>query len=69
VVAEVKEIRSVSNRPVQQFDVARFNLEKPDMKFSKQYQFKILNRFASFENLGNNTDINIRGNIKIYGYL
>jgi hypothetical protein len=31
VVPEVTDILSVSNRPVQQFDMARFNLEKPDM--------------------------------------
>jgi len=58
VVAEVKDILSVSNRPVQQFDMARFNIEKPDMKVRKQYQFKILNRYAALENLGNNADIN-----------
>ena len=74
MVAEVKDILSVSNRPVQPFDMARFNLEKPDMKVRKQYQFKILNRSAALENWGNNADINtaweiLRGHIKIYGYL
>lgn len=58
MVAEVKNILSVSNRPVQQFDMARFNLEKPDMKVRKQYQFKILKRSAVLESLGNNADIN-----------
>jgi len=54
--------------------MARFNLEKPDMKVRKQYQFKILNRSAALENWGSNADINtaweiLRGHIKIYGYL
>jgi hypothetical protein len=48
----------------------KFDLEKPDMKVRKQYQFKILNRSGALENLGNNVDINaawemLRGNIKI----
>lgn len=58
MVAEVKDILSVSDRPVQQFDMARLNLEKADMKVREQYQFKILNRSAALENLGNNVDIN-----------
>lgn len=58
MVAEVKDILSVSNKPIQQFDMARFNLEKPDMKVRKQYQFKFLNRSAALENLGNTGDIN-----------
>jgi hypothetical protein len=36
VLAEVKDILSVSNRPVQLYDMARFNLEKPGMKVRKQ---------------------------------
>lgn len=58
MVAEVKDILSVINGPVQQFDMARFILEKPDMKVREQDQFKILNRSAALENLGNNVDIN-----------
>jgi hypothetical protein len=58
VVAEVKDILSAGNRPVQQFDMARFNIEKPDMKVRKQHQFKILNRSAALGDLGNNADIN-----------
>jgi hypothetical protein len=32
VVAEVKDILSVCGRPVQQFEMVRFSLEKADMK-------------------------------------
>jgi hypothetical protein len=38
--------------------MVRFNLENPDMKVREQDQFKILNRSAALENLGNNMDIN-----------
>jgi hypothetical protein len=40
--------------------VERFNLKKlREMEFRKQYQIKISNRFAAFENFNDSKDINM----------
>jgi hypothetical protein len=58
MVAEVKEIRSVSKRAIQWFDMDKFNLEKPNMEVREQHQFEILNISAALENLINSGNIN-----------
>jgi predicted lipase len=61
---------AVSEQAAQKFDVERFNLRKlNELEFRKQYQIKILNKFAALENLHGGKDINrawenIKENIK-----
>jgi hypothetical protein len=71
VVAEVRERLAVSRQTTQKFGMERFNLNKLDKVDGKeQYQCEISNRFAAFENLDDDVDINrvsetIRENITI----
>jgi len=52
VVTKVTERLVVSKKAAQNFDVERFNLKKlSELEVRKQYQIKILNRFADLENL------------------
>jgi len=70
VVEEVKEILAVSRPAAQKFDMERFNLRKlNELEVMKQYQIKISNSFAAFENLSVSKNIyraweNIKENIK-----
>jgi len=70
VVAEVREILAVSRPAAQKFDMERFNLRKlNELEVVKQYQIKISNSFAAFENLSVSKDIyrsweNSKENIK-----
>ena len=70
VVSEVRERLAVSKQTAQKFCVERFNLGRlSELKFRKQYQIKISNRFAALENLNDGEDINrawenIKENIK-----
>jgi hypothetical protein len=58
VVAKVRERLAVSKQAAQKFDAERFNLKKlSELEFRKQYQLKILNRFAALENLNASEDI------------
>jgi hypothetical protein len=71
VVAKVREKLAVSKQAVQKFDVERFNFKKLCvLGVRKQYQIKISNRFAAFQNLNVSEDMyraweNIKENIKI----
>jgi hypothetical protein len=50
---------SLSKQAAQKFDVETFNLKYLNyVKVKEQYQFKTSNRFAAFENLDENGDIN-----------
>jgi len=68
---KVGERLAVSKQAAQKFDVERFNLGTlNERKVRKNYQIKILNRFAASENLNDDKDINsvlknIKVNIKI----
>jgi DNA repair ATPase RecN len=70
VVVKVRERLAVSRQGAQKFDMVRFNLRKLNkLEVRKQYQSKILNRFASLQNLYDSKDINrvwenIKDNIK-----
>ena len=70
MVAEVREILAVSRPAAQKFDMERFNLRKlNELEVVKQYQIKISNSFAAFENLSVSKDIyrsweNSKENIK-----
>ena len=59
VVANVRE-RLVVNKPAaQKYDVDILNLRKlSELEIRKQYQIKIINRFAALENLNSSKDIN-----------
>jgi len=60
VVAKVRDRLAVSQHGGQKFDVERFNLRKlNELEVRKQYQIKILNRFAALENLSDSEDINM----------
>jgi len=60
----------VSKQEARKFNVERFKLRKlNELKVRKQYQIKISNRFAAFENLSDSEDVkmvweNIQENIK-----
>ena len=59
LVAKVRERLAVSKQEAQKFDGERFNLRKVnELKFKKQYQIEIKNRFAALENLSDGEDIN-----------
>jgi hypothetical protein len=59
VVAKLRERLSVSKRVAQKFDMQRFDLRKlNDAEVKEQYQVKITNRFAAFENFHENVDMN-----------
>ena len=70
VVAKVRERLAVSKQAAQRFDGERFNLRKLNgLEVRKQYQIEITNRFAAWENLSDDEDINrtwenIKENIK-----
>jgi hypothetical protein len=52
LVVEVRERLAVNKQGAQKFDVERFNLKKlNELEVRKQYQIKVLNRFAALENL------------------
>ena len=52
MVEKVKEILAVSRPAAWKFDMERFNLRKlNELEVMKQYQSKISNSFAAFENL------------------
>jgi hypothetical protein len=61
VVAKIRERLAVSKRPVNKFDMRKFNLKKlheGEVKDKDQYQVTIKNRFSTLENLEDNGDIN-----------
>ena len=70
VITKVKDRWAVSKQAAQKLDGERFNLRKlNELDVRKQYQIKISNRFAAFENLCDSKDINgaqenIKENIK-----
>jgi len=69
VIAKVRKRLAVGKQAAQRFDRHRFNLRKlNELEVRKQYQVKIKNRFAAFENSDDDEDINrnwenIKGNI------
>jgi hypothetical protein len=69
--ANLRESLSVSKRAAQKFDIQRFDLRgQNDAGVKEQYEVKVSNRFANWENLDDNVSIirawgNIRDNIKI----
>jgi hypothetical protein len=59
VVTKMRERLAVSKRPVNKFDMDRFNLKKlNEWGIKEQYQVTIKNKFSALENLGDNGDIN-----------
>jgi hypothetical protein len=59
VIAKVWERLAVSKQAAQKFDMERFTFRKLfELEVRKQYQIKISNRFAAFENLSDSEDIN-----------
>jgi hypothetical protein len=70
VDAKVRERLAVSKHVTQMFDVKRFNLTQlSELEVRKEYQIKISNRFAAFENLNDSQDIhrawkNVKENFK-----
>src|SRR5215475_13698446 len=59
VVAKLRERLAVRKQGAQKSDGERFNLRKlKDLKARKQYQMEITNRFAAFENVSDDEDIN-----------
>ena len=59
MAAKVRERLTVSKQAAQTFDGEKFNLRKlNELEVRKQYQIEITNRFAAFENLSNDEDIN-----------
>jgi hypothetical protein len=59
VVAKYRERLAVSKQAAQKFGIKRFNLSKlNELEVRKQYQIKILNRFAALGNLSDSDDIN-----------
>jgi len=65
VIAKVRERLAVGKQATQRLDRHRFNLSKlNELEVRKQYQVKITNRFAAFETLNEDEDVNrIWGNI------
>jgi hypothetical protein len=70
VVAKLRERLSVSKRVAEKLAMQRFDLRKlNDAEVKEQYQVKITNRFAAFENFDDNGNMikaweNMRENIK-----
>jgi len=65
VVAKVMERLAVFKQAAQKFDVERFNLRKlSELEVRKEFQIKILNRFAALENLNDGEDIELRKTLK-----
>ena len=70
VVVKFRERLAVSKQETHEFDSERFNLKKlSELEVRKQYQMKIMDRFAALENLSvglgvNRASENIKGNIK-----
>jgi len=70
VVAKVRERLAVSKQAAQKFDGERFNLRKlNELEVKEKYQIEIKNRFAAWENLNVDEDVNrawenIKENIK-----
>ena len=59
VVAIFRERLAVSKEVAQNFDWERFNLRKlNELAVVKQYQIEITNKFAAFQNLSDEEDIN-----------
>ena len=59
VVAKVREKLTVRKQAGREFDVGSFNLRSlSKLEVTKQYEIKISNRFAPFENLNDTEDIN-----------
>jgi hypothetical protein len=71
VVAKVRERLAVNKQRPQRFHMERFNLKKlNEVDGKEQYHVEVSNRFADFEDLDTEVEINsawetIRGNIKI----
>jgi hypothetical protein len=58
VVAKFRERLAVSKQITKMFNVERFNIRKlSELEVEKQYQIKISNRFAAFENFSDGGDI------------
>jgi hypothetical protein len=70
VVAKVREKLAVRKQAAQKFDGERFNLRKlNELEVQEKYQIEITNRFAAWENLIVDEDVNrswenIKENIK-----
>jgi hypothetical protein len=70
VIAKVWERLTVIKQASQRFDGEKFYLRKRnELEVRKQYQIEITNRFATWENLSDDKDINrawenIKNNIK-----
>jgi len=70
VVTKVRERLAGSKQAAQKYDGETFDLKKlNELEVRKQYQIKILNRFAALENLSGSEDINrawekVKENIK-----
>jgi hypothetical protein len=59
VAAKLRERLLVIKRVAQKFDMQRFDLRKLNAAgVREQYQVKITNRFAAFENFDDNVDMN-----------
>jgi hypothetical protein len=59
VVTEVRERLVASKQAAQKYDEETFDLKKlNELEVRKQYQIKILKRFAALENLSGGEDIN-----------
>jgi len=59
VISRIRERLAVGKQAAQRFDRQRFNLRKlNEPQVREQYQIEITNRFAAFENLKDNEDIN-----------
>ena len=73
VVAKLRERLAVSKQAAQKFEGERFNLRKlKELEVMEKYQIEITNRFAAFENLNVDEDVNrvwenIKENIKTSG--
>jgi hypothetical protein len=70
VVAKLRERFAVSKQAAQKFDGEKFNLRKlNETEVTNKYQIEVTNRFAAFENLNTDEDVNrawenIKENIK-----
>ena len=59
VIAKFRERLAVGKQAAQWFDRQRVNLGKlNELEVRKQYQIEITNRFAAFENLNEDEDVN-----------
>ena len=58
VVAKVRERLAVNKQAAQNFDVERLSLRKLNkLEVRKQYQIKISNKFADFENISDSEEM------------